>query len=101
MATTRSDTDSMCSIPLTVVVNARSVIVTIRFLHLGRGQAGVVPDNGDDRDVDGGEDVDRHRHDRRDAQDGNQRGHDDERIRPSKRESDDPHTLGFPYPPTF
>ena len=30
MATPRSDTDSMCSIPFTVVVNARSLTVTIR-----------------------------------------------------------------------
>ena len=30
-AVPRSDTDSMCSIPFTVVVNARSVTVTIRF----------------------------------------------------------------------
>src|SRR5258705_9066223 len=30
MATPRSETDSMCSIPLTVVVNARSLTVTIR-----------------------------------------------------------------------
>ena len=29
-ATPRSDTDSRCSIPLTVVVNARSLTVTIR-----------------------------------------------------------------------
>ena len=31
MAVPRSDTDSMCSIPFTVVVNARSVTLTIRF----------------------------------------------------------------------
>ncbi len=30
MATPRSETDSMCSMPFTVVVNARSLTVTIR-----------------------------------------------------------------------
>ena len=54
------DCDSMRSMPLTVVENARSLMrTTRRSMSCGR-QARVVPDDGDDRDVDGREDVDHH-----------------------------------------
>ena len=59
--------------------------------HLGRGEAAVVPDDADDRDVDVREDVGR-----RPLQ--NDRGHeedhdreDDEGVGTAKREADDPH----------
>ena len=66
-------------------------------LHFGRGQPGVVPDDGDDRNVDGGEDVHGHGRDGHDAQDGDQQGEDDERVGAAKGEPDDPHGGKPPY----
>ena len=47
----------MCSMPLTVVVSARSKLPVKRCLHLVRREARVLPDDRDDRDVDLREDV--------------------------------------------
>jgi hypothetical protein len=52
------------------------------LLHLFRGKSVIVPDHADDRDIDIGKDIDRHGNDRRSAQDGDEEGHNDERIRP-------------------
>ncbi len=60
-------------------------------LHFLRRQAVVLPDDADDREVDVGKDVDRHRRDRETAQDGDQQSHDDEGIRAPEGEPDDPH----------
>ena len=79
----RSDCDSMCSMSLTVVVSDALVDRDDPRRHLLGGQAAVVPDDRDDRDVDVREDVGRRPRDgeRPDHQD-QQRQH-DERVRPS------------------
>jgi len=60
-------------------------------LHLFGREPVVLPDDAHDREVDVGEDVDRHRRDRGAAQDGDQQGQNDERIRTPQREPDNPH----------
>src|SRR6266849_1285414 len=67
------------------------------ILHLDRRQPGVTPDDGDDRNVDAGEDVGRHGHDRQDAQDGDQQGQYDERVGPAECEAYNPHNVPLDY----
>ena len=50
------------------------------LFHLFGRQAVVVPDDADDRDIDVRKDIDRHRDDGGDAQNGDQQRHDDEGI---------------------
>src|SRR5207244_8963334 len=50
-----------------------------------------LPDDGDDRNVDLGEDVDRRPGDGQHAADGDQHRHHDEGVRPAEGEADDPH----------
>ena len=89
----------MCSMSLTVVVMERSKMVTMRFSISSGGKAAVAPDDADDRNIDIGEDIDRHGDDGRRAQDGNEQGHDDEGIRAAQGESDYPH-FGSTLPAT-
>ena len=60
-------------------------------LHLCCGQPAVAPNHADDRDVDARENVRRHRDDRQQAEHRDEQRDDDERVRPAKGESDDPH----------
>jgi hypothetical protein len=62
------------------------------ILHLGRRQPGEAPDHADDRNVDARKDVYGHGHDGEDAQDGDQQGHNDERVGTAERETDNPHS---------
>ena len=59
--------------------------------HLFGREAGVLPDDGDDRDVDVREDVGRRVEDSDGAENHQQQRKDSEGIRPSKREADYPH----------
>ena len=59
--------------------------------HLLRGQAGVVPDHGDDGDIDVGKDIRGHRLDAEDAKNQNQKREDDKGVRPPQRKPDNPH----------
>ena len=86
-----SDCDSMCSMSLTVVVMPRSLLKTMRFGHLLRGEAGVLPDDGHHRNVDVRKDIRGHRFDAVDAKDQDQKREDDEGIRPPQRKPDNPH----------
>ncbi len=61
------------------------------LLHFRRAQAGVLPDHGDDRNVDLRKDVSRRDRDRRDAEKQNQRRDDVERVRKSQRKANDTH----------
>ena len=61
------------------------------LLHLVRRQATVLPDDGDHRDVDLGQDVGRHPQDRVDPADDDEHRHDDKGVRAPQREADDPH----------
>jgi hypothetical protein len=55
-----SDCDSMCSMSLTVVVMLRSLLAGDAVGHLLGGEAGVLPDDADDGDIDVRKDVRRH-----------------------------------------
>jgi hypothetical protein len=66
-------------------------------LHLGRRQPGVAPDHADDRNVDARKNVYGHGHDGKDAQDGDQQGQYDERVRPAQCEADNPHGRNLPH----
>ena len=80
-----SDCDSMCSTSLTSVVTKRSEFEVMRCFHLLRLEAGVVPDQADDRNVDVREDVGgRARDDDRGEQHDDERHH-DERVGSSER----------------
>ena len=59
--------------------------------HLLGGEAVVAPDDADDRDVDVGEDVGRHPHDRQRADDQDQERQHDERVRAAQGKLDNPH----------
>jgi len=58
---------------------------------LGRGDAGVRPDDANDGDVDFGEDVGGHAEGGEDAQDDDHEGHDDEGVGAAVGEADYPH----------
>jgi hypothetical protein len=64
----------------TEVVIDLSKEATMRFLHLFRGEAVVVPDDTDYGDIDIRKDIDRHRNDGGNAKDGDEQGHHDEGI---------------------
>ena len=87
----RSDCDSTCSMSLTVVVRKRSKIDDDAVRHLVGGEAAVVPDDGDDRNVDIRKDVSRRALDgqRSDAEDEKRQDH--EGVGPVERDADDPH----------
>ena len=63
------------------------------LLHLLGRQAGVVPDDGDDRDVDVREDVRGHPDDGEPAHDRDQHRHHDEGVGAPERDSDQPHEV--------
>ena len=86
--------DSMCSMLSTTVVMNRSKRDDPVF-HLLRGEAGIVPGDADDRNVNVRENVGGRalQHDRSNQQD-DQRGH-DERIGAVERDSYNPHASGL------
>ncbi|ARF88207.1 uncharacterized protein BCN122_II1464 [Burkholderia cenocepacia] len=62
--------------------------------HLRRGEAVVIPDHADHRDVDRGQHVDRCAHQRKRGGQHDHDGHHDERVGAPEREIDDPHGGG-------
>ncbi len=61
------------------------------LFHLVGREAGIVPDDADDGDIDVRKDIHRHRNDGGDAKNGDQQRHDDEGIGAPEGESDYPH----------
>jgi len=61
------------------------------LLDLVRRDAGIGPDDADDGNVDLGQDVLRHRHDAEDPDQHDDHGADDEGVRASQRQTNDPH----------
>jgi hypothetical protein len=61
------------------------------LLHFGGAQPRVLPDDVDDRNVDLGEDVDRHDGNRRQPEKQNEHGQPEERVRKSQRKSNQAH----------
>ena len=61
--------------------------------HLGRRQAGVGPDDGDDGDIDIGKDILRRLDSRAEAEQKNKQREDDEGIRAPQRELNNPHAI--------
>ena len=87
------DWDSMCSMPTTFDVSARSKFVTMR-LSISSGDSPLYCQTMLTTGMSMyGKDVDRHRRDRDAAQNGDQHGHHDERVGAPEREPDDPHAL--------
>ena len=64
------------------------------LLHLLGRNAVVVPNDTDDRDIDVGEDIDRHRDDGGHSEKEYGKTHHDERVGAPKRKPDYPHTVG-------
>ena len=65
------------------------------FLHLVRGQSGISPDNGDNRNVDIRKNVFRRNDGRDRAENQDQNGEYDKSIRPAESEMDYPHARGL------
>jgi hypothetical protein len=83
--------DSMFFTLLTAERHVYSLKIVICFSMSGVGKPAVEPHDVDHGDIDLGEDVRRRRHRRPVAQERDEEGHDDERVRFPEREFDDPH----------
>ena len=66
------------------------------LFHFVRRESGIGPDDADDRDIDVGKDVRRHREDGQAPQHADQNRHHQEGKRPAQRESDNPHKISVP-----
>ncbi|MGB7495295.1 MAG: hypothetical protein WBR26_18780 [Candidatus Acidiferrum sp.] len=69
------------------------------LFHVIRKHAGVSPDHADNRNVDRGENVNRHGKDRADSEDGNQHRHHHKSVGPLKSDTDQPHHFSISSPP--
>ena len=91
---------SMCSMSLTVVVSARSERGDDAPRHAVGRQAGVLPDDADDRDADIGKDVGGRAQRRERADDQDQQRQHDEGVGPRERNADKgDHRPGSPITP--